>query len=393
MGRALAEQPDGRKDTRCERALMAVLEKLRTESPEVQATASDTIRDLLRSDGDVRPDDPDTTGAIIPVITAHLAALEWWASDASAVAQSITYEVARILGQRFHEALDADLAAALTADLGRGGPALVVWDGDIARRFADLATVAPPSALAEAERIAATAVGEGALLARMRIAEQRRSLGEDVPSVPLAEVIEAGNSGGVSGDEVTATWLRLDPPVSDVGVVVTALTRVRRRTVEALQQRSVSLGSAEATELFLDLIDADADHGWLGAVGPHSDASAALGGVAERMARAGGTTRDSLVKAAATLTMTSQSERQIVGQMALALLVSDPNQSKSEVAAALIQLVHDNRYGLKAQVKEAVIAADAGGKLGAKARKRFESMGVIAGKRKKHKILGINLPG
>lgn len=378
---------DERDDVRCEMAIMSVLERLPTQPPEVQASAPDTIRDLLRSDTAVEAAAEDATERIVPTFAANLPGTEWWSSDAGLATQTAQYRVAGILADHFQGELADSLSAALAADLTRADPTVVPWDAEVARRFADLVSAAPSLLLAEADRIAATATADGTVLARLRIAELHQALGSELPEVPTEDVIAAANAGGTAGDLVTATWLRLEPPVAEVAQAVRAMTRLRPQTVKALDRRSSGMGPTDASTLFLSLVDASTETGWLSAVAPHVDNASVLEGVADRMASAGGAKRDYLVKVAATMNLTSQSERQVVGQMALSLLTSDPNQSKSEAAAALIQIVNGERYGLKAQVKEAVEAAAAAGKLGDKARKRFENMGVIS-KRKKRKLLG-----
>ncbi len=381
----LVEDPNGREDNCAEEAIMAVLTAVPTEPPDVQATAHKAVQDILRADSDVRADGKATTEKILPTVTSHLASADWWMSDAATTAQSTVYGVAQILAERFGGDLSSGVEATLLADIARADPALVAWDADIAGRFALLASTASAAIVAEADRLAATAAGDGVLLARLRIAERSRALGGDVPDFAVADVIAAGSSGS-GGDAVTSTWLRLDPPSSSIAQVLRALTSVRSETKQTLRRRAAAMSPPEATSLLLALVDADADREWVEALGPYADAAVALEGLSERMTMAGGTKREALARAVGTLTMRTQTERQVVGQMALDLL-ADPNRAKAEVAATLIAIVSSERYGLKTQVKEAVLAADARDKLGHTARRRFESSGLITPRRKKRKIL------
>jgi len=384
----LVDQPKGRKDTRCENAIMAVLGTFPTQSSDVQRAAAAAMQDLLRADAAVNPHDADTTTAILPTTTVNLNSVAWWESDASTLSQAAIYEVTGVLADHFDGELAEALYTQLATDIARADPTIVTWNPDIARRFADLAIASPPVTLAEAERVASTAVGNAALLARLRIAERSKALGASTPHVPLAEIIDAAHAGNLTeADTVIAAWLKLDPPVSEVGEVVRAVGRIGARTAKSLQTRVESMKTGDATDLFLELVDAMAHQAALNVLGPHVDAAKTLTALSDRLAAAGGSKRDSLIKAVSAVSMTSQSERQIVGRMALDLLTDKPNHAKSEAAASLVQLIHEHRYGLKTHVQEAVVAADKESKLGDKARRRFVDLGLL--RRKRRSVLGI----
>lgn len=364
--------------------LLAVLTKVGDASPHATASAQDVVTRIAMSG-------PLTAAAedLVETVDGLLSRSEWWLSGPAATQRAVLHGVIRSA-----RAIDAELGTRfdelLVGDMSRVNPAEVTWDDATADAVRCVAVSSSDATLAAAVTLVAIAPTDGALtpsttIARIALAAEQRRRGGTFELVPAADVTAMAASGAAGADGTVAAWLTLGPDGGAVASVIAATGgRAHGPLANAVSSwaRSTSDGHREAAFLTL-LDDPTTDVEWLKAVDVSSDQSQSLAEeIATRVAATAGPARDRVVSAARALKPTSLRARRALIGAAVQLLTDQPNKSKSENAAHLVELVGGEYAQMKTVLKDAIESANSSGQMGDRPRKIFEGLDLLKRKKK-----------
>lgn len=364
--------------------ILAVLTQVGEASPHAAASAQDVVTRIAMS-GPLTPAAED----LAETVDGLLSETEWWLSAPAAAQHVVLHGVIRSAG-----AIDAELGTRfdelLVGDMSRANPSEVTWDDTTADAVQCVAVSSSDATLAAAVTLVAIAPADGVLMplttiARIALAAEQRRRGGTFELVPEADVAAMAVSGAAGVDEAVAAWLTLGP---DGGAVASVIAAAGKRahgplaTAVSSWSRSTADGHREAA--FLTILDEPTtDVDWLKAVDVSSDQSQSLAEeIATRVAATAGPARDRVVSAARALKPTSLRARRALIGAAVQLLTDQPNKSKSENAAHLVELVAGEYAQMKTVLKDAIESANSSGQVGDRPRKIFEGLDLLKKKRK-----------